>query len=1064
MRVSIALARKLLLVLCVTVVLAAIPSILHADNGSATLTVTVIDSSGAVIPSAVVILRNVATDQRESVNTDGRGSISFPFLKAAQYAVLVQKPGFNELSVNDIVLRVGDNRELQVVMKVGSATQTVSVDGSGLTINTTNASVSTVIDRKFVQNIPLNGRSFQDLILLTPGSVTNSPQRSSETGVSGEFSINGQRTESNYYTIDGVSANNGISTNGVGAGPAGGLPASTALGTTQALVSVDALQEFRVESSTYSAEYGRSPGGQFFFVTRSGTNDWHGTAFDYFRNDALDANDWFNDDTVPITPKTPERQNDFGGTLGGPVLIPNIYDGRNRSFFFFSYEGLRLMQPQAASINYVPDAALRASLSGPLQQAINAFPLPTPGAPDLGNGLAEFIAAWSDPSNLDATSIRLDHNLGLRTHLFFRFSDTPSSSITRGTTDVDSSPSAVTDETYAARTYTLGATTHIASHLDNDFRMNYSSNLYHYHSYFDNFGGAVPVDLSSLQGIAASSQVTVGLSYGGYSPRLIQTNPSGKQSQWNLVDTMNMVLGKHSLKVGIDWRRLTPALTPAPNLATYLYTSEAALAANSVSIGIGESTAPGYPLFTNVSLFAQDEWKATSKLNVSAGIRWDVNPAPGITQGLKPYTVSGLDDLSTMSLAPDGTPLWKTAWFNFAPRLGLAYLLNSNAGRELVLRGGVGVFFDTGQQTGSYAFSGPGFSSTSYFGTNYKIPASFPVAPSVVSPPIMNPPVPPYTGTILYTNRSHLQLPYTYEWNVSLEQGLGRSQTMTLSYVGANGRKLLQESELSLAKINPSFGTVYVFQNGLTSSYNSLQVQFQRQVLHGLQALASYTWSHALDFGSYNTAIPYQHGNSDYDVRNNVTAALSYDIPGRMSRPWLSATSSNWGLDARFTGRSGFPVTLNGNSTTDPATGQIYYGGLDLVPNVPLFLYGAQCPDLPGSGECPGGRRINPSAFVLPATGSVGNAPRNFVRGFDAIQTDIALRRTFRIYERLQGQFRAEAFNVFNHPNFGTIQSLYGNAQFGEATASLSQSLGVLSPLYQMGGPRSLQLTLKLSF
>jgi hypothetical protein len=1024
----------------------------RAQVSSATLSIHIVDTTGAGITNASVIVRDTDNEQQQHATSDKAGSATFSFLKPGHYALRISKEQFSDVSLEGLTLNIGDEKQLQLMLKVGSAAQTVTVNEDGLTINTADASVSTVIDRKFVENTPLNGRSFQSLILLTPGAVTNSPQTSAQIGANGEFSVNGQRTETNYYTVDGVSANIGATPNGGGAGPGGGLPASTALGTTQALVSVDALQEFRVESSTYSAEYGRSPGGQFSMATRSGTNQWHGSVFDYLRNDVFDANNWFNDNTLPITQKSPERQNDFGGTLDGPVHIPFLYNGKDRTFFFFSYEGLRLTQPQGATVNYVPDVALRASTNGPLQAALNAFPLPN--GPDLGNGFGEFTAAWSNPSRLDATSVRIDQNMGERTHLFFRFSNTPSSSSARGTTAEVSSPSSVDSSVFLARTYTAGATSHLAKGIDNDLRVNYSSNVYQAQIYLDNFGGAIPVDLARLTGVPEHSQLTVGVAYAGENPRLTQTTTTGEQEQWNVVDVLSSTLGKHSMKAGMDWRRLTPVVTPAPNISTYLYTSEAAVQGNNVSVGIGQSQASNYPLYTNFSLFAQDEWKATSRLNISSGIRWDVNPAPGVTHGLMPYTISGLDNPATMVLAPQGTSLWKTTWFNIAPRIGVAYVLNPEPTRQTVIRGGGGVFFDTGQQSGSYGFSGPGFTATNYFGSAFASPATFPLSVSAVSPPIFVHPTAPY-GPV-YTNPSHLQVPYSIQWNVSLEQALGTSQSVSISYVASNGRRLPQQSELNISD-NPAFSTVYVYRSGLSSSYNSLQIKYQRQIVGGLQVLGSYTWSHSLDFGSNNSALPFERGNSDYDVRNNTAAAISYDFPKSRGANRIRPLISGWGADSRFTARTGFPVTLDGNTAVDPGTGALYYTGLDIVPNNPIYLHGS-------SSHYPGGRRVNPAAFALPTSNVVGNAPRNFVRGFGAIQTDLALRKNLRLLDSLQAQFRVEAFNIFNHPNFGSIDAYYGNPQFGEATAVLSQSLGVLSPLYQQGGPRSLQMTLKLVY
>lgn len=1028
-----------------------------AGPNSANLTVTIVDKSQAYVPEASSVLVNLATGLKQESRSNKNGMSSFPFLSPGKYRLLVHKDGFANVAVDDILLNVGDDKTLELTLEIGTTSQIVSVSADQLTINTTDASVSTVIDRKFVENIPLNGRSFQSLILLSPGTVTNTPQRASNLGAEGEFSVNGQRTESNYYTVDGVSANSGASTITAGAGITGSLPASTALGTTQGLVSVDALQEFRVESSTYSAEYGRNPGGQFAMATRSGTNDWHGAAFDYFRNDVLDSNSWFNDHTTPITPKGAERQNDFGGTFGGPILIPHLYNGREKSFFFFSYEGLRLVQPQDVSINYVPDLALRQSTPAPLNQLLNAFPLPTPGAPELGSGLTEYIAGWSSPSSLDAVSVRFDQSLGSKLHIFFRFSNTPSTSATRGSSagTGESSPSVVNGSIYGSRTYTGGATNVLTTHSSNDLRINFSDNTASNIARLDGIGGAIPISFAQLQGVDPSVpyNLEANLYIGNYDPGINEQNSIGAQKQWNIVDTVSTSIKKHLLKMGVDWRRLTPVSDPDRSSAYYEFDSEESVLANSVGYGYGQSNAPAYPLYQNLSLFIQDDWKLASPLSLAMGLRWDVNPAPGVTSGEMPYTVTGLNDLKTLALAPQGTSLWKTSWFNLAPRLGLAYIVHSTPGHESVLRAGGGVFFDTGQQAGSSAFNGPGFSALRLFGTHEGSSASFPVPPSTVSPPIVSPPSPPYG--ITYANSLHLQLPYTFQWNASLEQAVGKSQSLTISYVGANGRKLLEEAGILGPQLNPHFSELLLFRNGLTSSYNALQVKFQRQLAQGLQTLASYTWAHALDFGSYNAALPYQHGNSDQDVRSNFTAAVSYDLPNPGNSRLLRVAFKQWGVDGKVTARTGFPITLNGNGIRDPATGEFYFGGLNLIPGVPIYQPGPQYP---------GNRRVNSAAFRLPTSGQSGNAPRNFARGFGVEQTDIALRRQISIFEHLQGQFRVEAFNVFNHPSFGAINPFFGQALFGQATASLAQSLGVLSPLYQVGGPRSLQLNLKLTF
>src|SRR3989441_673108 len=331
-------------------------TICRADELAA-VTGLVTDPAGRSVPGVTILITNLSTNVASRTVTNDQGIYRVPSLQPGIYRITLAKDGFKSVVKSGIELHVQDVASINFELQIGSVNETVTVEAGASMVNTTDPSVSTVVDQTYIKNMPLNGRSFQDLILLTPGIVTNSPQSFPAFGLTGEFSVNGQRTESNYYTVDGVSANVGASAGAVyvqGAGPSGSLAASTALGTTQALVSVDALQEFRVQSSTYSAEYGRNPGGQFAFETKSGANQWHGTLYDYLRNDYFDANDWFNDyfrSVDPTLTKPALRQNDFGGTLGGPVRIPHLYNGKDKTFFFVSYEGLRLIQPQAAPNN-----------------------------------------------------------------------------------------------------------------------------------------------------------------------------------------------------------------------------------------------------------------------------------------------------------------------------------------------------------------------------------------------------------------------------------------------------------------------------------------------------------------------------------------------------------------------------------------------------------------------------------------------------------------------------------------------------------------------------------------
>jgi hypothetical protein len=460
-------------------------------------------------------------------------------------------------------------------------------------------------------------------------------------------------------------------------------------------------------------------------------------------------------------------------------------------------------------------------------------------------------------------------------------------------------------------------------------------------------------------------------------------------------------------------------------------------------------TLPATPIFNEFAAFAQDEWHVTKSLNASLGLRWEVNPPPSEANGNLPYTLTGnIANPASLALAPQGTPLWKTTWYNFAPRLGLAWTAHSISGWETVVRSGGGVFFDTGNQVATGGFNALGFNATTD-PSNVSLPA----ASSQFNLPTT--PVAPYTRSAVYAFPAHLQLPYTLEWNVSVQQALGKAQSLTTSYVASNGRRLLQEQQSFVLAVNPSFATIYYYPNRDTSNYQSLQLQFQRSVSRGVQALASYAWSHSLDYGSTNSTYALTYGNSDFDVRHNLQGGLAWDIQAPNENKFVDALLKGWGLDGRVIARTGFPLTLTGNVVRDPVTGIQQYSGVNLTSGLPIYVYGSQYP---------GGRAVNKGAFALPTGTNQGNAPRNFVRGFGEKQINVAARRAFRVTDKSNLQFRAEAFNIFNHPNFGFVQTTLPQALFGQATTMLNHSLGTVSSLYQQGGPRSMQFALKLTF
>src|ERR1700722_7851273 len=357
----------------VALFLASFATLLHAQSTSASLTGRVTDPSQALIADAKVDAIRAGTNIRYEAVTNSSGEYYFSNLPPGSYRIEVEKSGFKKLIKPDVMLHVQDALAIDFAMTLGAASENVTVVAGAPLVNAESGTVSTVVDQNFVENLPLNGRSFQTLIQLTPGVVVTATAFDDQ----GQFSVNGQRADANYFTVDGVSANFGVT----GYSPmvqsaSGALPALSAAGGTNSLVSVDAMQEFRIQTSSFAPEFGRTPGGQISIVTRSGTNAFHGTLFDYFRNDALDAKDWFTN--FNGLPKPEERQDDFGGVLGGPVR-------KNKTFFFFSYEGLRLRQPSTQETS-VPDAASRLRAPASMQPFLNAFPMPN--GPHVGFGLA----------------------------------------------------------------------------------------------------------------------------------------------------------------------------------------------------------------------------------------------------------------------------------------------------------------------------------------------------------------------------------------------------------------------------------------------------------------------------------------------------------------------------------------------------------------------------------------------------------------------------------------------------------------------------------------------------
>ena len=1034
---------------------------------------SVTDPTGAVVSNAIVRLIDVDRGAKTEVATGTSGFYSLTDVGPGHYQMEVEKSGFKLIRLSGITVNVQDNLEQNFKLGLGSASETITVTADAAKVNTTDGTVSTVVDRTFAEGLPLNGRSFQTLIMLTPGVVVTQTAFDDQ----GQFSVNGQRADANYFTVDGVSANFGVT----GYQPlvqaaSGALPALSAQGGTNSLVSVDAMQEFRVQSSSFAPEFGRTPGGQISIATRSGTNAFHGTLFEYFRNDKLDANNWFVG--YNHLSKPAERQNDFGGVFSGPIL-------KNKIFFFFSYEGLRLRQPTTQE-TVVPDTPSRQQAAANVQPYLGAYPIAN--GSELGQGIAQFNGSYSNPSSVNAYSIRLDHVVNSKITLFGRYNYSPNNFDLRGPLAVPDPILSQTEPVSSSiHTLTIGLTELIRSNISNEIRANYSNARVSKKLLLDTFGGAVPPSESLL---FPPGHSPAGSAFYLFVPQIGEygegKEATDEQRQVNLIDNLSLITGTHQLKFGVDYRWLSPFESraqyeqfaqfsgipcPAPPTPCSGYAVSGTTSFASVQAFQGDAL-----LSRNFSIYGQDTWKVTPRLTLTYGLRWELNPPlKGKNLANQPFTVTGLSAPSTIALAPRGTPLYDTTYGNFAPRVGVALQLGDRPNWGSVLRGGFGMFYDLG--------SGPLGGVSNYFPYTASKPlgsVTLPISPNDAAPPVIttNPPV----QNILVAD-PHLDLPRTYEWNVAWEQSLGSSQTVSASYVGAAGRDLLRNTDL--ISPNSNFFLIGVTSNSATSNYNAMQLKFERRLSRGLQALASYTWSHSIDIASTDAFANYlntpssvadpnvDRGSSDFDIRHAVTAGVTYNVPTPEWNSVARTVLGGWSVDSFIFARSAPPVNvLSGIYFAD---GVALDPRPNLVPGIPLVLYGSQYP---------GGKAINntpsPAGPACPVPfkgpfcpapkGTQGDFPRNYLRAFGGSQVDLAFQRQFPLTEKLRLRFRGEFFNIFNHPNFGPQNNTITDALFGYSTAPLNNSLGSgganggLNPLYQIGGPRSIQLALKLQF
>jgi len=973
----------------------------------------ILDTTGAGIPGAAIAIVNQDSGFRRITQSQPDGHYLVPGVGAGVYKLTVRKDGFRTVVRFGVKLAPGRPARVDFTLPLGSTQETITVEGTAPLLNREDATLGILIAHDEIERLPLSGRGLLTLLELAPGTVATPASR----GEAGQFTVNGQRPNTHYFTVDGASANTGVSGGGVPAQATGGaLPGLSAFGSLQSLISLEALEEFRVQTSSTVPEFGRLPGANVALTSRSGANQLHGSLVEHFRHDKFDSNDWFANRHGDASAAL--RLNDFAASLGGPIQ-------RDRMFFFASYEGLRLRQPFAWR-TAVPSLEVRDRAPAAARDVFALFPLPN--GPELGRGLQEWSGRNRRPSRLDVGSLRLDRAFGSRLTAFARYNQSPSAN------EFGNSQVNRLDLHYAS--FTAGVNVRPRPDITLDTRINGSNSELSSSWFASGSDGLAACQMEAITRYflrtAGHCDYLVRISVAGAGQVMMGREGDRRQAQFQFVQNAAFTAGTHTLRLGADYRRLRPERHDADgSLSVIADSAEDLLDIRYLWLGDSPRVSSD-ALIEELSLSAQDTWRVTPRLTATYGVRWEFNPAPVTSQ-----EISFLDPETGRVTARRG-PIWPVRYNNFAPRLGVAYALD-RAGRT-VLRAGGGIYYDSSLSIGTDLINGGPLSVSEFTSSRHA----------------------PFSMLLGYGFVSDLRLPLVKEWSVSLQRAVGERQVVSAGYAGSAGRRLIRREVGGLGSTGTSWNALAT--NYGASRYHSLQLQWRRPLTRGFQGTVSYTWSHSIDNSSSDALLhwagsgfdPLQdRASSDFDARHTFSAALTGEAP-RMRNRLLR----NWSLDAILRARSGFPINILTNE---------YYTGVslanafrpDLVAGQPLWIT---------DPSMPGGRRLNREAFAVPAEGGQGSLGRNAITGLGMFQMDLALRREFPFHEGRSLEVRLEAFNALNHPNFADPASYLVNPLFGQPLSMLNLMMGTgspgtgLAPIFQIGGPRSLQAVLRFRF
>jgi outer membrane receptor protein involved in Fe transport len=1035
---------------------------LPAQTTGATIVGRVTDPLGNIVPLCEVRAVNIDTNVVYPGTTNDAGIYVIPDLPPGRYRLVVRKEGFKEINKMDVVLHVQDTIEQNFALQLGSVSESITVVGEAPKLNTQTSDLGQVVSNGIIENAPLNGRDFTKLTLLVPGAQPNV-----DGNLSGGVVVDGQRSTSNRYIIDGADDTVGggsfaYRTAGAGA-PMG------ASGTSSALATVDAIEEFKVQTGNYSAEYGLVSGGTINIVTKSGSNQFRGAMYDYLRDSGLDANDYFLNQAAIARP--PFTSNNVGGVFGGPII-------KNHTFFFATFEHMQEVLSRASNGTTLGMGAREAAVSA-VQPLVKLFPLPT-GPDDPQGYTAPYTGTSPSTGHENDFSTRIDQEFSDRDRLSGRYTFSNSNALIGGA--FGTFPLALGTTMARIQTSSFSEVHTFTPSLLNTLTLGFSRNaadIFQELHAGPNTAG-IPIGSDGQPVLPQVAIMPVELRGGDSPPQISHINDLSLREQ------MAYIRGKHEVRFGMDFRRMQDNLLNYANSAgLMLYLTVPNFITNSpfFFVNFVGNVHEGVR-FSNIAPYVQDNWRLTPKLTLNAGLRYELNTVPTEAHG-RFRNIDQLQDISTATLGAFGAPLYRGNHTNFAPRVGVAWTPRNNT----VLRAAYGIFYETPTQLAGELFSNPGFTAENLvFGPPLGGPASFPINPSLlVATPSPNPPF--SNSTVIDPN---LHTAYTEQYTFNVEQLIGKTTTVSAAYVGNQGKDLYRQRVLNLlapgetSPPNPIFptGGITLLDNSSNSNYNALQTSVRERLSKRLQGTLSYTWSHSLDevsttggYGSINSDIfptnPYDlradYGSSDFDLRQNLAASFTYQLPTERLRGTMGLAFGGWSISGIYGFHTGFPYTpILGSSTVADGDPNLASGERpDLVPGVPLYITHAGLSNLanPAAFQCPGGGPISAGCST---NGLFGDAGRNLLRGPVFSQLDMGLGKDFRFTERVGLMFRAEFFNAFNEVNFANPGSSGTNvltsSQFGQPTYMANYISTGLGQFFNSGGPRNIQFSLRLHF